>query len=206
MAIRPELKKEYEDFLNPDVLRPRLLAASIFIIGFESLKTAILDRLHNLFWRGFDQHGDKFDPRYEEEVLTRHRSPVRASLMWLKEQGAIQDSDFELYDRVREYRNRLAHRLLDIVSTEGLPEGYDDRFSEMVDLLRRIEVWWIQNFELAVDPDYSDEDVDPEEIIPGRIIALQLLCDIALGSEERSRSWYEGFRERVTELEKDMEK
>jgi hypothetical protein len=205
VAIRPELRKEYEQFLNPDVLRPRLLSASIFIMGFESLKAAIVDRLRYLFWRGFDEHGDKFDPRYEEEVLSRHRSPARASLMWLCQEGAISAADLDVYDRIRECRNKLAHQLLDIVSTKGLPEGFDDRFNEMVDLLRRIEVWWIQNFELAIDPEYTDEEVDPEEIVPGRLIALQLLCDIALGSEEHSRSWYEGFRERIAELEKHTE-
>ena len=167
MPIPPELTKQYEDFLNPEVLRPRLLVTSIFITGFESLKAAIVDRLRSFYWRGFDQDGEKIDPRYDEEVLSRDkRSPVRASLLWLLEEGAIEKADLEAYDRIRLCRNLLAHELLDIVSTEGLPEGFNDRFEGMVALLRKIEVWWIQNVELAIDPDYADKEVDLQRLSP----------------------------------------
>lgn len=204
MTIRAELTKQYEDFLNPAVLRPRLLAASVFITGFESLKVAIVDRLSGLYWRGFNQEGEEIDPRYDVEVRSRHRSLVRASLMWLVEEGAIEQTDLDTYDRVRVCRNLLAHELLDVVSSQGLPEDFDIRFEELIELLRKIEVWWIQNVELAINPVYVGQEVDPAEIVPGRLIALQVLCDVALGPEDKSLFWYDGFRNKVAEVEEDM--
>ena len=72
--------------LNPDVLRPRLTRAAIFIIAFEMLKATIVDRIRNFFSVGFDAEGAHLSPEYAD-VLARNRSPVHASLDWLVEQG-----------------------------------------------------------------------------------------------------------------------
>lgn len=202
---RSDLAKQYLDFLNPDILRPRLLTTSVYIAGFESLKEAVISQPRSLFWTGFDQRGERISPDYQKEVLSRHANPVVASLLWFQEAGAIDAQDLEAYDRLRQCRNRLAHELLDIVSSEGLPEGLDDRFAEMIALIRKLGVWWILNFELATDPDWADKEIDEKEIIPGRQIALQLLCDVALGAHEQSRHWHEGFRERIREFGLDNE-
>jgi len=35
-AMDPEVKRSWEEFLNPEVTRPRLIAASVFIAGFQN--------------------------------------------------------------------------------------------------------------------------------------------------------------------------
>lgn len=37
----------WEDFLNPDVLRPKLISASIYLAAFELLKDAIIERIED---------------------------------------------------------------------------------------------------------------------------------------------------------------
>ena len=77
----PNVKRSWEEFLNPEVMRPRLIAASIYIAGFEALKDAVVGRIRDFFWTGFDESGDKIDPKYESDVLARNKSPVYASLI-----------------------------------------------------------------------------------------------------------------------------
>jgi len=107
---------------------------------------------------------------------------------------AINEADVETFNRVKACRNTLAHNLLSTLGSEGLPSDFDDCFTEMVALLHKIEVWWITNVEIPTDPDFDGCDVDEESIVPGPIMTIQLLCDIALGNGERSRYYYDEFR------------
>lgn len=188
------VRRSWEEFLNPEVTRPRLIAASIYIAGFEVLKEAIVDHIRDFFWMGFDESGYKIDPKYQSDVLARNRSPVYASLAWLMEVNAIDEADVRVFDRVKACRNTLAHKLFSMLGSEGLPLDFEQRFTEMVTLLHKIEVWWVTNFEIPINPDYDGINIDEEEIVPGRIAGLQLLREIALGDEERSRFYYDEFR------------
>ncbi|MCY3728464.1 MAG: hypothetical protein OXF97_05645 [Nitrospira sp.] len=188
------VKRSWEEFLNPEVTRPRLIAASIYIAGFEVLKEAIVDRTRDFFWMGFDESGDHIDLRYQSDVRARNESPVYASLSWLREMNVINDADIGVFDRVKACRNTLAHKLFSTLASEGLPPDFEQRFTEMVALLHKIEVWWIVNVEIPANPDYDGSHIDEEEIVPGRLAGIQLLRDIALGDEERSRFYYEEFR------------
>jgi hypothetical protein len=80
------------------------------------------------------------------------------------------------------------------VGSDGFPPDYDQCFAEMVSLLHKIEVWWIVNVEIPTDPDHDGRKIDETEILPGRVMTLRLLLDVALGDEERSRSYYSAFR------------
>ena len=188
------VRRSWEEFLNPEVTRPRLVAASIYIAGFEVLKEAIVDRTRDFFWMGSDESGDHIDPRYKSDVLTRNKSRVYASLGWLMEMNVINDSDVGVFNRVKACRNTLAHKLFSTLASEGLPPDFEQRFTEMVEMLRKIEVWWVVTVDIPANSDYDGSHIDEEEIVPGRLAVIQLLRDIALGDEERSRFYYEEFR------------
>lgn len=79
----------------------------------------------------------------------------------------------------------------------GLPSDLPARFSEMVSLLDKIERWWIVNVEITTDPQFDGQEIDEEGIIPGPIIGLRLMMDIALGSEEDSRKYLDEFMRRT---------
>lgn len=180
-------ESEWRDFLNPDVTRSRLLVASVYIASFEFLKERIVSRIKNFL---VFPHSDS-EERYKDEVLSRNSSPVYASLDWLKENGAISESDIETFDRVKGCRNELAHGLSDIISTDGLPEELPERYHELVELCRKIEVWWVVEVEIPTDPQFDGQNIDPEEVLPGPVAGLQMLHDIALGEEGQRKSYYE---------------
>jgi len=186
----------WERLLNPDELRPTLIAASVYIATFESLKATIVDRIKDFYTNGFDENGWRVELEYTTKVLSRNSSHAHESLDWLKEMDAIDDADIATYKRVKELRNVLAHGLLKVIS-DGLPEEFPVRLTEMAMLLDKIERWWIVNVEIAIDPDLSGADIDERKIVPGPILALRLLLDIALGSEENSKFYLEEFRKRA---------
>src|SRR5215211_8958883 len=109
---------KWERFLDPEVLRPNLILASIYIAAFEILKNSIIDRLRFFYVSGFDQNGDIILPEYKDEVLAKDRSLTYASLKWLREAKAITDDDIEKFTKAKECRNLLAHEI-----TKMLMEG-----------------------------------------------------------------------------------
>lgn len=188
-----DVNRLWVELLDPDKMRPALIAASIFIAAFELLKSAIVDRIADFYRPGFEWDQQSRE-RYEREVLARNRSAVYASLDWLAEHGAITHEDREVFERVKRCRNTVAHELLSVVGGTGAPQDFHERFEEMVNLLKVIETWWILEVEIPTDPDLAGQEIDVEGIVPGSVMTLQVLCDIALGDETRSRFYLDGFQ------------
>ncbi len=187
--------EKWEEVLNPDVLRPRMAQAALFIVGFELLKDTVVDRIRRFFWRGFNENGEIIDPEYDT-VLSKNKSPVYASLDWLAEQEAIDEGDRQTFERIKQCRNEIAHEMLNVLS-QGLPPEFADRFSELLALLRKIEVWWIVGVDVPSDPQFDGQTINEEGIVPGPILNLRLLHDIALGPPDVSRFYYEELRKRT---------
>lgn len=153
--MKKELAEAWERFLNPEVLRAQIICASVYIAAFESLKESIVARIRGFYWIGFDEDGHKTDPGYKTEVLARNRSPVFASLDWLKERNAIDETDVEVFRAVKLCRNVLVHELISLLSEKGLPADFNECFEKMVALHRKIELWWIMEVEIPTNPQFD---------------------------------------------------
>ena len=110
----------WADFLNPDVVRKRFVRVGLFLVAHEMLLSAIKDRLHDFFsdsWTA--QDGWKASPAYRETVLALDpkgkNDAFRASIVWLKSRGAIDNSDEESIKELTAERNRLAHEMRNTV-------------------------------------------------------------------------------------------
>jgi hypothetical protein len=195
-AMSKETTESWERFLDPAILRTNLITTSIYIAAYELLSDAIVDRIRDFFFRGFDEAGAIItDTKYQVDVLSKNRSPVYASLQWLKESKAIDDSDMASFEQVKKCRNMIAHEMIRMAA-EGLPSEWSDRFKDMVTLLDKIEKWWIINFEIPINSDFDGQEIDANEIVPGRIAGLRMMLDIALGSETESQQYLAEFKKK----------
>jgi hypothetical protein len=187
--------KSWEGFLTPSVLRGKLISASIYLAAFELLNDSIIERIRTFFFSGFDQNGIIVGPDYQSEVLSRNTSPLYASVSWLLENNAIDDKDLETFESLKKLRNRVAHEMHQLVTSDS-QKDYLAELSTLVALIRKIEVWWVVNIELPTNPDWDGtEEVDEDSIVPGSFMAVSLMCDIALGSEENANRYLKAWRE-----------
>src|SRR4051812_20190258 len=98
--------RAWAKFLNPEVLRGNLIAASIFLAAYETLQASVIDRIRSFFSDEF-KDGEWLDSDdYKSKILALHRSPLRASLLWLKQMSAIDDADIARVAQIREHRNK----------------------------------------------------------------------------------------------------
>lgn len=187
-----KVKASWARVLHPETLKSNIITASIFSMAFEMLKSSIIEKIEGFFTNGFDENGMMVSPEYKEKVLALNRSPLYASLKWLQDMTAINDKDLESFEHIKRCRNTLAHEMLTFAST-GVDFDVADAFEEMIGLLRKIEIWWFENLEMAIDPDAYPEDLDLDQVTPGPLWSLQMLIDVALGPEEEARKYYEHF-------------
>ncbi|AXY41157.1 hypothetical protein D1793_02540 [Halomonas sp. JS92-SW72] len=156
------------------------------------LKSSIVEKIEGFFTNGFDQNGPIISPEYKEKVLSLNRSPVYASLRWLQDMDAINDEDMGKFEQVKKCRNTLTHEMLSFASS-GVDFDVAEAFDEMVALLRKIEMWWFEHFEMAIDPESYPDDLDLDQVIPGPVWSLQMLIDVSLGPKEEAEKYYDLF-------------
>jgi hypothetical protein len=183
----------WEKFLNPVTLRANLIHISLFIAAFEMFKARVIEKPETFFSTGFDQNGLVIGDEYKSQVLSKSKSQLYASLLWLKEMEAVDDADIDIFDAIRQHRNEIVHKLLEFLSDDkrDLDVG---KFEDLVGLLSKIERWWLVNFELAIDPEMMPEDANVDDVIPGPILSLRLMLDVALGGEPEEGYYYNAYK------------
>ena len=182
-------------FYDSSKLRPFLISASLYITAFELLKDAINKRIEDFFMVGHKCRNRNYQKDYDEEMRfyrEKHKDKkdkkTYASLDWLVNFGAITNADIKEYDKVREFRNKIAHELLDLANG-NLVENLDvmsSRFIVMIELLRKIETYWILNVDIPCNPDFDGKKIKVEDVFPGPVLMLQMLCEEALGTKVSS--------------------
>lgn len=188
-------RERWEAFLDPDVLRGKLISASIYIAAYELLKGSIVERIESFFSTDFNQEGRLTSPEYDMEVLSRNRSQLYASLDWLRENDVIDDADLAAFETIKAYRNQLAHEMSGLIAG-STNIAYLEQLPIMAALLKKIETWWIVNVEIPINPDFAEAEIDESGIVPGPSISLQLMIDIALGDADASTVYLHEFRKR----------
>ncbi|MBX8512587.1 hypothetical protein K5D34_23150 [Pseudomonas cichorii] len=182
------ISERWERFLDPDVVKPSLFLATMFITAFEILKNSVIDHLRNFYADGWDENGLIIRSEYQNRVLSRNKSTLYASFDWLQESGAIGSKDLEQYEELKKTRNLLAHQLFEVV-TGQIKSNHEAQFKELLDLLRKIEVWWVVNLESSTNPDFGEQEINEANIVPGSILSLQMLIEVASGNTELLEHW-----------------
>lgn len=182
---------QWERFLDPEVVRPSLFLATMFITAFEILKNSIVEDVRGFYTNGFDENGPTVGDEYKSKVLSKNKSLLYASLQWLRENEAIDDEDLTTFEKLKSTRNQLAHQLFAVV-TGQVESAHESQFAELMALLRKIGVWWVVNIEIPTNPDYDGQEIDEDGIVPGPILSLQMLIEVASGNTELLEHWRKG--------------
>lgn len=183
-------------FLNPDVARPKLIGAGLFLLAHEMLIDSIKRHPLDFFSNQWTPDGPVPSDKYRAEVLALDpkgkNDPLRGSIAWLRKVDAITAEDELAIKTVTDARNKLAHEMTTMFHSAMFP-GFMEHFATLLDLVQKIEKWWIVNVELPTNPDFDSQEIDEDGIISGPSWIMRLLTQVALGDEEEAWEFYRRF-------------
>ncbi len=195
---------QWEAFLNPDIIRPKLISAGLFLVGHEMLLDTIKRHPLSFFSDGWNIDGPVPGPKYKKEVLARDpqgkNDAKRGSIAWLRIMDVITADDEADIKKVDHARNEVAHEMTAIVSG-SMPPSFAEHFETLLSLVQKIEKWWIVNVELSTDPEFNGE-FDEDGIVSGPSWIMQILGQVALGQGEEARTLYREFVHQRKEMKK----
>lgn len=188
------------ELLNPEIFKTNLILSSIFIAYFENSIDYILDQPRTFFWNGYDsEKGDIIDTEYKNKVLNLDKHPIKASLLWFEQNGAIDKNDIESFDVLRKYRNKLTHELPKILLEEGLESTiYSENLAKLFALRIKLEKWWFFYYEIEFMDFETKEDIQEKDVVTGGEMIYQLFMDL-LSDDKEKASFYINELKRKTQ-------
>jgi uncharacterized protein YutE (UPF0331/DUF86 family) len=181
-----------DNILDENLVRRNLILASLLLSSFETLKSAIEDRILGFFSFGesyFDKDGNfrvKKTDHFKAEVLEKYANEVKGNddyrlfsscCLWLRENEVITDDDRETISQIRRQRNLIAHELVRILF-EDHTELNASLIRVTISLVEKIELWWVLNVEVPSDEQYDGVEVKPEDVETGMKTLLEYLATI----------------------------
>lgn len=130
--------------------------------------------------------------QYKKDVLSKNKSRVYVSLLWLKELGAIDQADIDNFDEIRKHRNELDHNPLSFIGDADKNIDFN-KFFCLTNLLCKIEKWWLVHCECLPDMYSHDAEINPDDIVTPSQWTLKLLFDMALENEPKENFYHDGF-------------
>lgn len=106
--------------------------------------------------------------------------------------AAIDEADELKILELTNERNRLAHELRHLIGGSQTHD-FEALFSDVTELVAKIDRWWVINVEIATDPDMMDKEIEEAGVQPGSVIMLQMLSQTALGEDDRAWAYYKAF-------------
>lgn len=185
-------------FLNPKTFRENLDKSGIYLIVYELFLSTLIGKPKDFY--NISIVGEEGKERYVNRVLKHDpKHPFNASILWWREMGAINDEDIGHIHEFRKYRNEIAHGIHHFLMNSAYQIRVD-LLSSMIDLLVKMDQWWIREIEIPTNPDFDDIELteeDYEKSMSGNMIILLLILPILEGDTSKMEYVYEGIREEL---------
>ena len=178
--------------LNPIQDKNNLLACSLFLTGYETLKSSIQDNVMQfLNTESFIGKDGNLKYRHSEiyvkEILNRIIPEIDknkykeyhlfySSCLWLIENNIINIEDYTIIEELRFFRNEIAHNPLNTI----IDKEFDfENINKCRLILSKIEKKCFLKFEAPLHSEYDNLNIEEKDVKTGRMIILDYLNEIA---------------------------
>ena len=167
-----------ENILNKDKLMERINYNALFILNFELLKDFLIDKVRDFFTSKYEVKDGELvgipDDKYNKEIRILGKGSDEASLNWLKSMGAISEDEIDIYKKLKNIRDEIAH---EFYSTLYRPVEENDKMSlnTLISLFNKVDKWFINNLYVPTDESMINVDFDEKNVIGGQALMLQII-------------------------------
>jgi hypothetical protein len=94
-------------------------------------------------------------------------------------------------------RNLFAHELSKIISGQKKP-NFEELFPLLIDLIIKIDKWWITNVEIETNPEFSHIEIVEDAVVPGSQLLLSIIYQSAVGDMKAAQELYDEFVQKTS--------
>ena len=178
--------KWLENITDKDKLQENLTFASLYIAIYEHMTDYVVSNLKAILcdWKIEDGKEIYTDTDvYKNEIKNRivdekgNKDITKASFLWLVDNDAIVEKDYQLFLDAKDLRNRYAHELTTVMY-QGIAENDVKVFFEMFEMYQRITKWGFVNFEATIMGEELPENIDFDQVQTTANIMFGMILEV----------------------------
>lgn len=169
-----DAKKFLEKISDEHTLRDNLSFISLYIALFENFADNIEERIKCFFCiETLKIENGKItaeeNEKYRRVIKNRkvddkgNKNILKSSMLWLKDNGAINDDDYNIFTKAKEQRHLFAHELMACLF-QGITEEEFKLFIELFALYKKIDMWWINEIEIPCSGQFTPGRYEENEV------------------------------------------
>lgn len=196
-----KFQKDIEKILSPEIKKKNLILASLISTAFELMKYVLIKKTYLQF--GILEFDSDFKPvkvknskglseefvNWLQEIKEKlpkeeRRDELKVILHWFKDNRVFTDKDIENVIRIRDYRNKITHELINFLFDSAYEVNIKYLY-EVKEIIEKADLWWIKEFEIPGDPQWDNIKVDDKDIKPGSLFFYDIFISIANDLEHK---------------------
>lgn len=181
-----EVDQQWRNIFDKDILKDSVHVIAMYITIYELLEDTLVTKPKDFYTViEYDEHAKR---EYEEHVLSLYNKnacpgistknkDLIASLVWFRNNGAIDDNDIHVFADSRNLRNELTHQMLHAIAEGG--EKIIKQLVLLYNLFCKIERWWILEIEIPISGEFdSEKEIQEDKVMSGNMVILSAILDI----------------------------
>ena len=162
----------FDNVVDKDFLQENLTFTSIFIALYEHFTDYVVFNVKDFLCDIEIKDGKlicKKTEEYNSEILNRivdekgNKDVIKASFLWLADNGAITDNDYKKFLALKGVRNKYAHEMAKIIYN-GVDEEEITLLFDMYSLYSDISKWFFTEIEAPIIGYEITKEVDLDKI------------------------------------------
>ena len=176
----------FKNIADESVLQDNLTFASLYIAMYENMVNYVVS---NLKWFLCDMEvkdGEEIcitTNHYREEIKKRvvdefgTKDITKASFLWLVDNNAISESDYQCFLNAKRVRNRYAHELVNVMM-QGISEDDIKQLFDMFELYQKITKWYFCEIEAPILGEEIPENADTVSVESFATIVFSIVLGV----------------------------
>lgn len=182
-----------ENVVNKNILQDNLTFVSLYIAIYEHMVDYVVSNIKSFLCNFSIKNGKEFweeTDSYKNEIKNRivdkkgNKNITKASFLWLVDNKAITQDDYQCFLTLKELRNKYAHNLTEVIYT-GVSQAEIEQFFEMFNLYKKISKWYFINIEAPIIGGDLPENADLLQVRTAADVMFEIILDVLYRGKEK---------------------
>ena len=168
--------KWFDNIIDKGKLTDNLTFAGVFIAYFERLQQTTTEHLKGFFIDPGTNllKENQSSNSFKKHVLSLRKYTYDSVFQWFVNMNAIDEEDYKTISKARVRRNYIAHHM-DEFLIKGKTEEDSTLFSQIIEIYRKLDRWWINEIEIPTSMDFDQEEYDSSQVFSLESFILDII-------------------------------